>query len=258
MSIVIKLKFGEDTRRWQADRSFSWDQLSEKVSNLFGLCGAVIRYVDCDGDRITVSTDEELDLMKKEMIFVDSFALLISENNSPKSATPSPPAVRAHRALSPTRKDSLPGIAANLSVEAVEAFSENAEDQIIQMLRDISIYICAREGIANEQLFKEVASKKNLMTNRADAHGENVLLTTQVRNWKTSQVRDWLSGTGLSDFGPLFEENEIDGDALLAMDHETLKSMGVVVAGKRVKIIKLIKTLKMVMNAPAGVEAGGT
>ncbi|KNC84895.1 hypothetical protein SARC_02903 [Sphaeroforma arctica JP610] len=189
-----------------------------------------------------------------------SFLLSVSapEKTEPRSPRASPPAIRAHRALSEARKDSIPGMRAKLSPDAVETFGESAEEQIIQMLRDISIYICTREGLANEQLFKEVASKKSLMTNRADACGENVLLTTQVKSWKVDQVADWLAGTGLGNFAPLFNENEIDGEALLAIDHDTLKSMGVTVAGKRVKIIKLIKTLKMVMNAPVGVESGGT
>ena len=52
-------------------------------------------------------------------------------------------------------------------------------------------------------------------------------------------------------------ENEIDGEALLAMDHETLKSMGVGVAGKRVKILNTLKVLKMVISAPHVTECGG-
>ena len=54
-------------------------------------------------------------------------------------------------------------------------------------------------------------------------------LLKECRAWSKSDVADWLSSLGLSDYGPAFTYNEIDGAGLLHLSNDDLDYLKVVV-----------------------------
>ena len=56
-------------------------------------------------------------------------------------------------------------------------------------------------------------------------------------------VRAWLEVNGFTQFADTFEENEIDGEALLELTEEHLKDFGIAL-GPRLKLLKAIQSLR--------------
>src|SRR5262245_58021149 len=50
-------------------------------------------------------------------------------------------------------------------------------------------------------------------------------------------VRDWLTGLGLGEYAPAFEQHAITFDLFADLDHEILKDIGISAAGHRMQIL---------------------
>ena len=75
----------------------------------------------------------------------------------------------------------------------------------------------------------------------------------------SQKVSAWLQDLGLGQYTTFFEENAIDWELLPELDQETLKDIGVGVAGHRLRILKA--TGALMTDQPgivAGVEARDT
>lgn len=71
----------------------------------------------------------------------------------------------------------------------------------------------------------------------------------------TLDVRKWLEAGGFGRYAELFEANEIDGEALLALTDEHLKELGIAL-GPRVKVLKAIAQLASPAASGTAVESG--
>ena len=60
---------------------------------------------------------------------------------------------------------------------------------------------------------------------------------------QVGNVRAWLEANGFTRFADTFEENEIDGEALLELTEEHLKDFGIAL-GPRLKLLKAIQSLR--------------
>jgi class 3 adenylate cyclase len=60
---------------------------------------------------------------------------------------------------------------------------------------------------------------------------------------QVGDVRAWLEANGFARFSDIFEENEIDGEALLELTEEHLKDFGIAL-GPRLKLLKAIQSLR--------------
>jgi hypothetical protein len=60
--LVVKIKYGEDTRRITIDYTPRFVDLSKMLRQLFGSIGStfVIKYLDDEGDLVSLSSDLEL------------------------------------------------------------------------------------------------------------------------------------------------------------------------------------------------------
>ena len=59
----------------------------------------------------------------------------------------------------------------------------------------------------------------------------------------TEDIREWLGTKGFGRFADLFEENEIDAEALPELTDQHLKELGIAL-GPRVKLLKAIQQLR--------------
>lgn len=69
--------------------------------------------------------------------------------------------------------------------------------------------------------------------------------TTDPVSWSKSEVTQWLQATGFSELRSLFVENDINGEALLELDQETLKELNIRNIGRRIKLLLAIGRLKV-------------
>ena len=75
----------------------------------------------------------------------------------------------------------------------------------------------------------------------------------------SEKVSDWLEDLGLGQYSTAFEENAIDWELLPELDQETLKDIGIGVAGHRLRILKAATALTTDLpGIVSGVEARDT
>eukprot|EP01135_Chromosphaera_perkinsii_P009595 Nk52_evm45s1810 gene=Nk52_evmTU45s1810 len=276
--LLIKASFGEDLRRFNIlANELNYEKLREKIVELFGFHRSdfLVKYSDEDGDMVTVTCDEELQNLVERLRTSGILRFSISF----KTILLIDPGTSHNGAKTKAGKQDItdPGIESESSPSAGEG--TNREDfsmdgavrllnygydhgTIIQMLRDISLYICAREGLQNPEVTQEVTKKKSLITKVNYGPANNVGIkaeskdkrpateerasdkgTVPVSAWDESFVIEWMDKVpSLREYCTLFKENDINGEMLLELDHEALKSMGVVSAGKRMKILKEISS----------------
>ena len=53
-------------------------------------------------------------------------------------------------------------------------------------------------------------------------------------------VRQWLASLGLEQYAEAFARNDIDSQVLGELDHQTLKDIGIVSTGHRLRLLKAI------------------
>eukprot|EP00160_Parvularia_atlantis_P000154 Unigene10125_Nuclearia_a/m.30915 Unigene10125_Nuclearia_a/g.30915 ORF Unigene10125_Nuclearia_a/g.30915 Unigene10125_Nuclearia_a/m.30915 type:complete len:760 (+) Unigene10125_Nuclearia_a:16-2295(+) len=68
--------------------------------------------------------------------------------------------------------------------------------------------------------------------------------TTDPEKWSKSDVAQWLLATGFGEFRGAFYDNDINGEALLELDQDTLKEMNLRSIGRRIKLLLAINRLK--------------
>ncbi|KAJ1673971.1 hypothetical protein EV182_004221 [Spiromyces aspiralis] len=71
-----------------------------------------------------------------------------------------------------------------------------------------------------------------------------------VLKWDVASVAKWFNQNGFSGYSEVLKEHGIDGEALIHLDHEALKDLGVRALGKRLLILKAIYFLKIQNDIP--------
>eukprot|EP00128_Syssomonas_multiformis_P000474 Colp12_sorted_trinity150504_noHs@18042 len=272
--VTVKVTFKDDCRRLASiNQDIRLQALVQKVATVFKFENEkfVLKYCDEDGDFVTLTNEEELQelftttnnkgekvvrltLVKEEaekppakLTKTVSFADDIV--HSPKPRRASDPSPVDNRDAEYTQRQ--------LAVGRQLVGSEISDIDILQILRDISFYICAREGLSE---VKTREGEKKLLkpgevfnfpgsprepeqkeTGELKAPATPVAPNVEtVLMWSVAQVREWIEANGFAEFAGLFEENDINGELLLQLDHDTLKSMGIVSAGKRMQLLRAV------------------
>ncbi|KAI6245383.1 hypothetical protein HI914_06593 [Erysiphe necator] len=73
---------------------------------------------------------------------------------------------------------------------------------------------------------------------------------TIITQWTADECADFVSSLGLHQYGDQFLENEIVGEALVALQHDELKQMGVTSVGHRLTILKSVYDIKVRQEIP--------
>ncbi|KAI9837333.1 MAG: hypothetical protein M1819_000407 [Sarea resinae] len=73
---------------------------------------------------------------------------------------------------------------------------------------------------------------------------------TLILDWSTDECVDFIQGLGLSQYAKAFLENEIVGDALIALKHDELKEMGMASVGHRLTVLKNVYDVKVAQGIP--------
>ncbi|KAI5457694.1 hypothetical protein BGZ63DRAFT_407760 [Mariannaea sp. PMI_226] len=73
---------------------------------------------------------------------------------------------------------------------------------------------------------------------------------TLITDWTADECADFISSLDLQQYAESFIENEIVGEALVALQHDDLKSMGITSVGHRLTILKSVYDVKKAQDVP--------
>lgn len=76
------------------------------------------------------------------------------------------------------------------------------------------------------------------------------LLEKTITSWSVLEVIQWLKHMNFSQYEKKFQENDISGDILIHLNHESLKEIGILSAGHRLTLLKAIYRIKIDQNIP--------
>ncbi|KAK7509862.1 uncharacterized protein IWZ02DRAFT_69239 [Phyllosticta citriasiana] len=71
-----------------------------------------------------------------------------------------------------------------------------------------------------------------------------------ITTWTSEQVADWISNLGLGHYAATFLDENVDGDALVALQHADLKELGISSVGHRLTVLKGVYDVKVKQNVP--------
>ncbi|KAF9274169.1 hypothetical protein BGZ88_003216 [Linnemannia elongata] len=269
MAATVKAWHRDDCRRLSIDiEQIQYQDLKKKLQNTFQLENEfTVKYADLDGDLCTIAGTEEFeDMINSELVKERKATLRLQV--IPNSRRPS---ILHRRESSDQSGDSKGSSRGSFD-------SEYADSDMLEILRDISLFICARGMDRHGSEHAEsaladlppgasswVSAGKNLITptsaqnfqrlNYARAarakfpasNGTDLLngLDTHVYNWTVETTAQWLTTNGYEDSVQSFKDNDITGDVLLDLTHDTLKDMGMSSTGRRIRLLKMIAELRM-------------
>ncbi|KAI4122350.1 MAG: hypothetical protein LQ338_005865 [Usnochroma carphineum] len=81
-------------------------------------------------------------------------------------------------------------------------------------------------------------------------NGDKLSPTNSIIKWTTGQCADFVASLDLPQYCDTFIENEIVGEALIALKHEELKEMNVVSIGHQITILKAVYDVKVRQEVP--------
>ncbi|KAJ8099772.1 kinase-like domain-containing protein [Lipomyces tetrasporus] len=88
------------------------------------------------------------------------------------------------------------------------------------------------------------ASTTALSSPTSSVFSESSSLLDEIRRWDESKVAEWLRSVNCAKYTRLFEENHINGEALLEVDQNVVKELGITKVGDRVRLFVAIKALR--------------
>ncbi|RCI07560.1 hypothetical protein L249_1600 [Ophiocordyceps polyrhachis-furcata BCC 54312] len=93
-------------------------------------------------------------------------------------------------------------------------------------------------------------SAQHTPTSYAHRSGSDRLPETAMTDWTADECADFIGSIGLPQYADRFVENEIVGEALVALQHDDLKSMGIASVGHRLTILKSVYDVKKAQDLP--------
>jgi hypothetical protein len=97
---------------------------------------------------------------------------------------------------------------------------------------------------------EQSTSAEHTPTSYAHRTSADRLPETIITEWTAEECADFIGSIGLQQYTDRFLENEIVGEALVALLHDDLKSMGIASVGHRLTILKSVYDVKKAQDVP--------
>ncbi|KAG0238348.1 polar growth protein [Actinomortierella wolfii] len=254
---TIKALYKDDIRRLSINiEQIGYESLRKKLQSTFQLDNEfTIKYTDTDGDFCTIGGREELDdLVESDIVKQKQGTLRL--HVVPSNSSILSPSFFHPQEISDGSQRPRPRIESDLT-----------DAGMLEILRDIGLYIHARESAMADLppgASSWVSTEKNLITpssaenfqrlcyasgirrKLSPSSAESLLngLDGHVHRWSVDTVAEWLTRSGFEENVAAFRANDISGDVLLELTHDTLKDMGMNSTGKRIRLLKMIAELR--------------
>ncbi|KAE9372269.1 hypothetical protein N431DRAFT_504728 [Stipitochalara longipes BDJ] len=135
-----------------------------------------------------------------------------------------------------------------MAFESGTAYPESdADDEYERSVADSSP-VLASDSEATES--EDLSSNEHTPTTYGGHSSGDRLPETIITEWTAEECADFVSTLGLRQYGDQFLENEIVGEALVALQHDDLKQMGVTSVGHRLTILKSVYDIKIKQDIP--------
>jgi hypothetical protein len=134
-----------------------------------------------------------------------------------------------------------------MAFESGTAYPESdADDEYERSVHDSSPVTMATDSEASPTDSEGPSSNEHTPTTYGGGHssGDRVPVSP-ITDWSADECADFVSSLGLRQYGDTFLENEIVGEALVALQHDDLKQMGVTSVGHRLTILKSVYDIKV-------------
>ncbi|KAI9737667.1 MAG: Adaptor for signal transduction [Claussenomyces sp. TS43310] len=136
-----------------------------------------------------------------------------------------------------------------MAFESGTAYPESdADDEYERSVHDSSP-ILAEDSEASPT-DSELSSNEHTPTTYGKSSSGDQLPKTIITEWTVDECADFVGSLGLRQYADLFLDNEIVGEALVALQHEDLKQMGIASVGHRLTILKSVYDIKMKQDVP--------
>ncbi|EPE07319.1 protein kinase regulator ste50 [Ophiostoma piceae UAMH 11346] len=96
----------------------------------------------------------------------------------------------------------------------------------------------------------DLASAEHTPTTYGYRSSADRLPETIITDWTAEECADFVATIGLQQYADNFIENEIVGEALIALLHDDLKQMGITSVGHRLTILKSVYEVKKAQEVP--------
>ena len=80
--------------------------------------------------------------------------------------------------------------------------------------------------------------------------GSHASPTGLISSWSSVQCAEYVKSLGLGQYADAMIDEAIDGEALISMQHEELKEMGITSVGHRLTLLKSVYETKVKQNVP--------
>ncbi|KAF9125363.1 hypothetical protein BGW39_007440 [Mortierella sp. 14UC] len=239
MAATVKAWHRDDCRRLSIDiEQIQYQDLKKKLKNTFQLENEfTVKYADMDGDLCTIAGTEEFeDLVKSDLVRERKATLRLQV--IPNNASSRRPSILHRRESSDQSGDS------KVSSRGGPFDSDYADSDMLEILRDISLFICAR-GMDRHGAEHAESALADLPPGASSwvSAGKNLITPTSAQNFQRLNYARAVR----SKF-PLFngnDQNDITGDVLLDLTHDTLKDIGMASTGRRIRLLKMIAELRI-------------
>ncbi|EAS28206.3 protein kinase regulator Ste50 [Coccidioides immitis RS] len=96
----------------------------------------------------------------------------------------------------------------------------------------------------------EPPSTENTPTAFANMPDDRTSPTSSITEWSAEECANFASSLGLKQYRDSFIENEIVGEALIALRHDELKELGISSVGHRLTLLKSVYEIKVKQGVP--------
>jgi hypothetical protein len=135
-----------------------------------------------------------------------------------------------------------------MSFDGGTAYAESdADDEYERSMGDHSPITNSEHSPIDSELSTSAEHTPTTYGHRSSA---DRLPETIITEWTVEECADFIGTIGLQQYGDRFIENEIVGEALVALQHDDLKSMGIASVGHRLTILKSVYDVKKAQDVP--------
>ncbi|KAH9883868.1 hypothetical protein F4778DRAFT_584308 [Xylariomycetidae sp. FL2044] len=137
-----------------------------------------------------------------------------------------------------------------MNFDSGTAYAESDADDEYERSLHTSSPVLATDSEISPTDSEGRSSTEHTPTTYGQRSSADRLPETIISEWTAEECADFIATIGLQQYSDRFIENEIVGEALVALLHDDLKSMGVTSVGHRLSILKSVYDVKKAQDIP--------
>lgn len=108
----------------------------------------------------------------------------------------------------------------------------------------------AHTDLSDDDTSSEIPSNEHTPTTFGTPFDDGIRPRNVISEWSAEESAQFVASLGLRQYSEQFIQDEIVGEALIALGHDELKELGINSAGHRLKILKEVYNIKVRQDIP--------